>query len=643
MELAKRYLNVPWVYKVCGINGIVKRGKKISQHEIISMNKAIKHRGPDDEGIFINSLNKFGIGFGHVRLSILDLSEKGHQPMGYSIENDKIIYKDKELEKADIIIVHNGEVYNYLELAEKYNLNRETNTDTEVILKLYCLKGIDFVRELNGMWAFCIYDKRTSKIFCSRDRVGKKPFYYLINDKEFVFSSELKGILSIRNINKKENISKEAVELYFSLGFIPSPYTIYKNIFKLPASHILIFDINKWKISLRRYWKLPKYAPSYENKEALKRKFLSLLEDAVRIRLRSEVPIGCFLSSGLDSSVVTYFMKKFVGKSKLHSFSVGFEGKYDESPHIKKIVKVFDTIHHHIYFNKRDFDSVLDIIPYVFDEPYGDHSIFPTYKISEFAKKEVGVVLSGDGGDEILGGYEIYVYAKIIDILRKLPFFLRKILARIPMKNKSEIIYRIGEAFRLSLLPSEKIWSEAYADIMYKPEIYKKWTEKRMREALKLGGSLDESMRIFDLLYRTLGDNYLTKMDRASMYHSLEVRCPFLDYRLIEFCQNIPSELRVGIFKTKKFMRDALSGILPKEIIKKKKRGFTPPIDKWIVDEKYIKEIKKKDKILKEISEDLYRFYREKVYPNAKDILYHRIYLIRLYIFIKWWEKWIRD
>ena len=191
---------------MCGINGIIRFGKEVIKEEINKMNKAIKHRGPDDEGIFIYNFKNYSIGLGHVRLAILDLSEKGHQPMGYNVDEDKIIYRDDELDRADIIIVYNGEIYNYLELKEKFNLETETGTDTEVILKLYNKLGFDCVKEFNGMWAFCIFDKKKGLIFCSRDRLGVKPFYYYWDGNEFIFSSELKGIFAVKEINKKENI-----------------------------------------------------------------------------------------------------------------------------------------------------------------------------------------------------------------------------------------------------------------------------------------------------------------------------------------------------------------------------------------------------------------------------------------------------
>ncbi|CAB3290091.1 Asparagine synthetase (glutamine-hydrolyzing) [Methanocaldococcus lauensis] len=628
---------------MCGINGIVRFSENVLEEEIKKMNDTIRHRGPDDEGVCIFNTENYSIGLGHVRLAILDLSEKGHQPMGYNIENDKIIYRDDELYKADIIIVYNGEVYNYLELKERYNLETETGTDTEIILKLYNKLGYDCVKEFNGMWAFCIYDKRKNILFCSRDRLGVKPFYYYWDENEFVFSSELKGILSVKKINKKENINKEAVELYFALGFIPSPYCIYKNTFKLEARQNLIFDLNKKEIKKYYYWELPKYNPIYD-KEKLIEEGKKLLYDAVKIRMRSDVPVGAFLSGGLDSSTVVGVMREFTDLKKLHTFSIGFEGKYDETPYIKIVVDYFKTNHHHYYFKEEDFEKLIDKYSWIYDEPFGDYSGFPTYKVSEMAKQFVTVVLSGDGGDEIFGGYLNHVNGYRMDFIRKLPKILRILGSKLPVKkNLNGIVnlYLLKEAFRLSLINPEKFYAESIKEEAIRPEIYKKWTTEKMKYCLIKGDNkLGESMRIFDLLYNTLPDNFLVKVDRSSMANALEVRSPFLDYRFAEFSQKIPTEWKIDLFKTKKLMREIIKDILPEEIVNRGKQGFTPPLADWILKEKYLNEIFEKVEILKEIDYELYRFFKEKVFKNKEQSLY-RNYLIRLFLFIKWWERWI--
>lgn len=623
---------------MCGINGIVRVKNRVKKEEIVKMNKAIEHRGPDDKGVYIDKSNFLGMG--HVRLAILDLSEKGHQPMGYSIKDNKIIYKEEELDRADIIIVFNGEIYNYLELKDKYNLKTETGTDTEVILKLYSILGPDCVKEFNGMWAFAIYDKNKNLLFLSRDRLGKKPLYYYWDGKEFIFSSELKGILFVKEINKKENINKEAAQLYFSLGFIPSPYTIYKNTYKLEARQNLILNLNNFKLEKFYYWEIPEYNPIYDKKKLIE-EGKDLLKDAVRIRMRSDVPVGAFLSGGLDSSAVVAIMREFTGPRNLHTFSIGFEGKYDETPYIKIVVNAFKTNHHHYYFKEKDFVELIDKYPWVYDEPFGDYSGFPTYKISEIAKKYVTVVLSGDGGDEIFGGYLIHLGGYRIDFIRKLPKILKVIGSKIPVKNKLNSLYLLKEVCKASLEPPEHFLSKFLEDITIKPEVYKKWVYEKFKYCLKKGGNkLAEALRIFDLLYRTLADHYLVKVDRASMAHALEVRSPFLDYRFVEFSQKIPTKWKLDLFQTKKLMREIVKDILPKEILNRKKQGFTPPLEDWILKDRYLNEIFDKVEILKEIDEDIYKFYNEKVFKD-KDNRIYKIYLIRLFLFIKWWERWI--
>jgi len=629
---------------MCGINGIIRFDNKgILKEEIDKMNKAIKHRGPDDEGVFIFNNKNYSIGLGHVRLAILDLSEKGHQPMGYNVEEDKIIYNDKDLDKADIIIVYNGEIYNYLELKEKFSLKTETGTDTEVILKLYEKLGFDCVKEFNGMWAFCIFDKRKNLIFCSRDRLGVKPFYYYWDGEEFIFSSELKGILAVKEINKKENINEDAVKLYFALGFIPSPYSIYKNTFKLEARQNLIFDLNKREVKKYYYWELPDYNPIYDKKKLIE-EGRKLLYDAVKIRIRSDVPVGAFLSGGLDSSAVVGVMRQFTDLSKLHTFSIGFEGKYDETPYIKIVVDYFKTQHHHYYFKEKDFEGLIDKYCWIYDEPFGDYSGFPTYKVSEIAKKYVTVVLSGDGGDEVFGGYRFHLVSRKIEYLKKIPKFIRKLFLKILDSNllKSNTLFLIKEAIKLSLIENgEEFYSKLFNGKFIITEEGKKWIETNLRYCLNnADNNLSESIRVFDLLFRTLADNFLVKVDRASMANALEVRSPFLDYRFAEFSQKIPTEWKVDLFKTKKLMREIIKDILPKKILNRGKGGFEPPLDKWILKEKYGRILDEGIYLLEKLNfNDLKEFYKNEVFK--KDNKLYNIYKIRLFLFTKWWEKWV--
>ncbi|MBW9222914.1 asparagine synthase (glutamine-hydrolyzing) [Methanothermococcus sp. SCGC AD-155-K20] len=625
---------------MCGINGIVRLNNEVSKEEIESMNRAIEHRGPDDKGIYINEDNSLGMG--HVRLSILDLSERGHQPMGYNIKDNNIIHKEEELEKADIIIIFNGEIYNYLELREKYNLETETGADTEIILKLYNILGTECVKEFNGMWAFAIYDKNKNILFCSRDRLGVKPFYYYLEGKEFIFSSELKGIVSVKEINKRENINKESVQLYFALGYIPSPYTVYKNTYKLEPRENLILSLDNFKVERHYYWELPEYNPIHD-REKLINEGKKLLKDAVKIRMRSDVPVGAFLSGGLDSSTVVAVMKEFTDLSKLHTFSMGFEEGYDETPYIEIVVNALKTNHHHYYFKEKDFVELIDRYSWVYDEPFGDYSGFPTYKVSELAKEYVTVTLSGDGGDEVFGGYRFHLISNRILFLKKIPKVFRKIIFNILDRLNHKYAILVKEAFRISLMEEDcKFYSEILDGNFIVTDVGKRWMEDKLNYCLSItNGNLPEAIRVLDLLFRTLADNFLVKVDRASMAHALEVRSPFLDYRFAEFSQRIPTEWKVDLFKTKKLMREIIKDMLPEKIVNRGKKGFDPPLEDWILKDKYLNGIFEKVEILKEIDEYLYEFYKEKVFKYKNEKIY-KIYLIRLFLFIKWWKRWIR-
>ena len=598
---------------------------------IKKMNNSLKHRGPEGSGTYTDNL----VSLGHRRLAIIDLTERGKQPMEYEQKGRKAV------------ITYNGEIYNFLELRkklEKRDYKFKSNTDTEVILASYLEWGYECVKKFNGMWAFCIYDPQKKILFCSRDRMGQKPFYYYYDGERFIFASEIKGIITAKKINKKENICKEAVQLYFALGFIPAPWTIYEKICKLEARQNLVFNLNKKEIKKWYYWDLSDYKPIYDKNRLIK-EGRKLLYDAVKLRMRSDVPVGAFLSGGLDSSSVVGVMKDYTDLNKLHTFSIGFKDKkYDETPYIKITKNYFNTIHHHYYFDEKDFKKLMNIYSFVYDEPFGDYSGFPTYCVSKMAKQFVTVVLSGDGGDEIFGGYLNHVNGYRMDLIRKFPKIFRILFSRLPIKknlNGIANLYLLKEAFGLSLINPERFYAESIKEDAIRPNIYKKWTIEKMKFCLGKGNNkLGEALRIFDLLFNTLSNNFLVKVDRASMANALEVRSPFLDYRFAEFSQKIPTEWKIDLFKTKKLMREIIKDILPNEIVNRGKQGFTPPLDKWILERKYLNEILEKVEVLKGIDYELYKFFKEKVFKNKEQSLY-RNYLIRLFLFIIWWEKWI--
>jgi asparagine synthase (glutamine-hydrolysing) len=616
---------------MCGIVGAT----STSRENIHKMAFAIHHRGPDDKGVFVDNT----IGLGHLRLSIVDLSPLGHQPMHYTHKG------------RTVTIVFNGEIYNFQEVRtelEKIGYHFHSKSDTEVILAAYIAWGDHCVTRFNGMWAFAIYDPARKRVFCSRDRFGKKPFYYALVNGEFIFASELKGLIKDKRVGlantsqRRARIDVEAVQLYFALGFIPSPWTIYLGVRKLEASHNLVFDLKMKTSHTEQYYEIPPYRP-IPNKQELIREGRELLKDATRLRLIADVPVGAFLSGGLDSSAVVGSMHTLVDLKKLHTFSIGFEGKYDETPYITVVKDAFGTRHHHAYFGHKDFEQILPIYAQMYDEPFGDFSGFPTLAVSELARKYVTVALSGDGGDEIFGGYMTHVTGHRLELLKKIPAPLRALGAKMPTKknlNGFANPYLLKKAFELTFEDPAAFYAKALVEDGIKPEVYTRWTMEKLRNCLhKSGGNLPEALRLYDLLYQTIPDHFLVKVDRASMHHALEVRSPFLDYRFVEFSQRIPAHWKVDSFKTKKLMREIIKDIVPEEIVKRGKQGFTPPLAEWIHDKKYETVTSRGLEHLKTVDSSLATFFEKRVLlsRDALNTNYH----LRLFLYGLWIGCWL--
>lgn len=554
----------------------------------------------------------------------------------------------------DLAIVFNGEIYNYQEVrAELESLwyTFSTHSDTEVILASYDAWGTACVHKWNGMWAFALYDIVHQQIFCSRDRFWKKPFYFYHSDTDFVFSSELKGILEHKElaINTLDNIDKDALDFYFTTGNIPAPKTIYKNVEKLEAGTNLILKVVDWKLQVKkeRYYTIDSYVP-IDDKQSLIEEGKSLLADAVKIRMFSaDVPVWAFLSGWLDSSSVVAEMTKHIERSKLHTFSIGFAGKYDETPYIDIVKEAFGTNHHHSYFRESDFIELLDMIPFHYDEPYADYSNFPTTYVSRLARQDVTVALSGDGGDEVFGGYMMHQVAAQMDVLYRLPVCIRRFFARyIPQtSNNLSLLSKLKEAFRVSIFPKEDFYAELGGSTLYRPQVYKDWTREKLRYLLeKNNGNFIQSIIDFDLYYNTLADNFLVKVDRASMSQALEVRSPLLDYRLIEYARKIPTRWKVSLTKTKILMRDIIRDIVPASIVHRGKKWFEPPIRDWILDEVYQVEMKEWLEALygeKLISTEWYNFYKEAVFSGNNTV--YNVFKIKLFLLIRWKKRWIAE
>jgi asparagine synthase (glutamine-hydrolysing) len=547
---------------MCGINGLSIPDTK----RILDMNSRISHRGPNATDSYVDTLCSLG----HCRLSILDLSDAGKQPMKYT-HNGRTRF-----------IVFNGEIYNYVELKKEliaHGYSFSSTSDTEVLLACYDCFGAQCLSKLNGMWSFCIYDPHTKDFFCSVDRFGVKPFVYTQHNGVFAFSSELKALKPFVDTTTNE----KALSLYMAMGYIPAPFTAFKHLHKLPAGHYGVYSFAKQTFTVNRYFVPTQYAPIYD-KVALQTRTKELLYDATRIRMRSDVAVGAFLSGGLDSSSVVSTMRHFTDLSQLHTFSVGFEGSYDESQAITQAVQAFGTTHHHVYFTKDTYEELLHKYASVFDEPFADISLFPSYQVCQLAKKHVTVVLSGDGGDEMFGGYEPYMFIKRLSVFGFVPQIIRKLLAKLPAKHSFSIasLHGLKTASALSLVEPSQFYSTLYKDDPHKQGYYATWVEEQLRYCAQFTDEPAEVLRLFDCLFGTLQSNFLTKVDMTSMAHAIEVRSPYLDYRFFALSQTIPSEWKTSLFQTKVLLRDSLKGIVPDSLLSLKKKGFTPPIYDWV-------------------------------------------------------------
>ncbi len=616
------------------------------------MNESIKHRWPDDGGVFFGKIDTYQVALGQRRLSIIDLSEAWHQPMYY--EKTKWASNDHfhPGEKYDSVIVFNGEIYNHLdiqnELVEKGYVF-STHSDTEVILASYDAWWIDCVERFNWMWAFVLFDTKKNHFFCSRDRFWKKPFYFYCTETDFIFSSEIKWILEHKDLtlNRKENISEEAIDFYFTTGNIPAPFTIYKNIKKLEAGHNIL--LRPWDDGLAfgesRFYDIPDFSP-VDDRQKLIDEGRVLLEDAVKIRMFSaDVPVWAFLSWGLDSSSVVAEMMKFTDRAKLHTFSIGFDGRYDETPYINIVKDAFGTNHHHKYFREEDFREILKNISYYYDEPFADYSSFPMLFVSQLARQYVTVSLSGDGWDEIFGGYMMHQVAAQMKIIYSLPLWIRNFFATIIPKtnNNLSILSKMKEAFRVSTFPKEDFYAELGWSTLYRPSSYKVWTREKLKVLLgKNHWDFTQTIIDFDLLYNTIPDNFLVKVDRASMSQGLEVRSPFLDYRFVEYSRRLPVKWKVNSTSRKILMKEIITGIVPDAIVKRPKQWFEPPITDWILEDEYMQNMQDGLEVLFQdgiISKEWYIFYKDQVFANKNQVF--NVFKIKLFLLLDWREKWI--
>jgi asparagine synthase (glutamine-hydrolysing) len=548
------------------------------------MNDRIVHRGPDDDGYFLAE----GVGLAARRLSIIDLAT-GHQPLGSQSGNSWIAY--------------NGEVYNFAELRaglEERGYSFRTRSDTEVVVNLYEEYGLEFAAKLRGMFACAIYDRKLRRLVLARDPLGKKPLYYSLSPgRPLVFGSELKSILEFPGIGR--GVDPEALDFFLTLEYVPAPLSIFRSIRKLPAGHILVYEDGR--ASVREYWDVPPGAPPRDFADA-RDEFLGILEEAVRMRMISDVPLGAFLSGGIDSSAVVAFMAK-ASPRPIQTFSIGFEEKsYSELAHSRRVAEKFATDHCERTL-QADIRSLVDTLARRLDEPLGDFSNFPTYLVSRTAREKVTVALSGDGGDEVFGGYEHYVaqkLARFVDppLLRPVRSLLAGAARLLPPteKKKGTInrLKRFGEGLARPRGERHFRWmlflSERQKRRLYTPEFLAQSGSAHLGEREPFRTYFDRSRRFEGInrdlyldLKTYLADDIMVKVDRMSMAASLETRAPLLDRRLVEFAFSLPADWKVRGGEKKWFFKKAMEGILDDETIYRQKEGFSIPIKNWLKSE----------------------------------------------------------
>jgi asparagine synthase (glutamine-hydrolysing) len=567
---------------MCGITGFIDqwdatktRGADERAQILDRMCRVITHRGPDDQGVLVQP----GVALGMRRLSIIDLSG-GHQP----ISN----------EDGSVTIVFNGEIYNYRELQsllQSRGHEFKTNSDTETIVHAYEEFGASCVDHLRGMFAFAIWDERQKTLFIARDRVGKKPLYYSITSSgTFVFGSELKTLLQHPDVER--NTNPRALDAYFSLGYVPDPLSIFKNVEKLSPGHHLTFAGGR--LSVERYWDFEYHTNGNDHRAVdYLDELRSLLEESVKLRLVSDVPLGAFLSGGVDSSTVVGLMARALDQP-VKTFSIGFnEDSFDELKYARLTAEKFQTDHHEFLVTP-DICEVVDQLAWHFDEPFADSSAIPTYVVSKLAREHVKVVLTGDGGDELFAGYTRYLTEQRRGKFDLLPRFVREGLMNPLSRSLPHSAWGRNYLHNVSLDPITRYLDNVSVfSGLNKGALYTADFSDQLRSGShlrtyfqELSGNVRTNAGLDSLLYidskTYLPGDILTKVDRMSMAVSLEARVPLLDHKLIEFVTRIPAGLKMMGTETKHLFKQAIADLVPREILNRPKMGFGVPIQHWI-------------------------------------------------------------
>lgn len=578
---------------MCGICGyIYHRSLDRAEAPLLgTLNQTLRHRGPDDSGSAVLS----DAGLAMRRLSIIDLVT-GHQPMA---NEDETCW-----------VVHNGEIYNFLDLRrelESLGHSFRSHSDTEVILHSYEEWGPECVNRLRGMFAFAIYDQGSGsgseRLFLARDRVGKKPLYYYRDSKCFVFASEIKAILAHPQVPRRMN--RRALPLYLAYGYVPAPHTIFENIYELPPGHLM--TVQDGDLVTKTYWDA---SNAFDRKSDLSQEEIidrlqQLLQESVRLRLVSDVPLGAFLSGGLDSTAIVAYMARLMDQP-VKTFAIGFEDdpSFNELEYARLAARALDTDHHE-FVVRPDAIDLLPKLVWHYDQPFADSSAIPTYLVAQLTREHVTVALTGDGGDELFAGYERFAAARLAEVYRRTPQIVQSILARVlnglPESTRYDGFVRRARRFAESApfpLAERYLGWVGIFDTDFIRELLSNGADlnivnhfqgyfQKVQEADPIGQLLYVNIKTY------LPGDLLVKTDRMSMANSLEARCPFLDQELLEFAACIPTALKLRRLATKYILKKALKEQVPQEIIRRKKHGFGVPVGRWFRTDlkSYVREV----------------------------------------------------
>lgn len=567
---------------MCGIAGVFNRdGRPVDAARLLAMGDAVRHRGPDGDGTW----SEGPVGLAHRRLSVLDLSSAGRQPMAN--------------EDGSVQVCYNGEIYNFVELRHELQALGHTfrsSTDTEVIVHAWEQWGHDAWSRFNGMFAFAVWDTRARTLVLVRDRLGVKPLYVHQSASQVVFGSELKALLAWPETPRTLDVT--AVDAFLAFNYVPGPRTIWREIEALPPGHALV--VTAGTARLTQYWDVHFGQDALTDRADAIERIRALCHDAVRARLVSDVPLGAFLSGGLDSSAIVHHMRPH-HEGPLHTFSVRFgEASFDEGPFADLVARHYDLQHHEVVCTADDVRATLDRVVWHADNPTADISMVPMLRLAEAARREVTVVLSGDGGDEVFGGYPIYQADRLARVWRHLPVWFRtgvvtRLVDRLPAsQRKLSADYALRAFVAAAGRPPDEaharwrlICSDAEREALLGPDVWRvvqaeTRTDQPFLDAYLASGSDDLLDRMFYVDVKTfLADSILPKVDRMTMAFGLEARTPWLDYRLVELGARLPSAWKVTGLDTKRIFKDAMRGQVPDAIVRRRKAGFHAPLAAW--------------------------------------------------------------